>query len=258
MSKTQTLTDQQRDKIISEAVRRRLHAAVNFRTASGWRTLKGRFCDSKSDDGAVAVCLLEPPAAKGTELLAKDLAVGCAFRYGHKKCMFCGTLRQVSVQDDTVVVELSRPDRIQQVQRRLFERAPVPGGTVIPVRFWREGANQGDGQRRNMRHGQLEDISLGGMRVQVSDLSDVQLEASYQCVFTPRPGSPAVVLDALLRHQEPNANGRVSLGLQFIGLETTPEGRRVIDRLSQTVQHFQRLQSRRGVGTATGFGDNDT
>ncbi|MCO6438727.1 MAG: PilZ domain-containing protein [Phycisphaerae bacterium] len=248
MSKTQNLTDQQRDRIILEAVRRRLHAALSFRTDSGWKTLKGRFCACGEENESVSISLLEWPEARDAQFAAGDVSVGCAFRFGHKKCMFCSSVKNARVESDRMLIELTWPDRIQQVQRRLFERADVPPGAVIPVRFWRE-VNGSTDQRRVMRHGQLEDLSVGGMRVQVSDLSEVQREASYQCVFTPRSGSPAVVLDAILRHHEPNANGRISLGLQFVGLETTQEGRRVIDRLVQTVQYFQRLQSKRGVGS---------
>jgi hypothetical protein len=48
------------------------------------------------------------------------------------------------------------------------------------------------------------------------------------------------VLDAVLRHREAAEQGRASLGFQFVGMETTPEGLRLLDRLVRIVNHFQR------------------
>jgi hypothetical protein len=113
------------------------------------------------------------------------------------------------------------------------------------VRFWREAAG-GDASTdaRNVRHGQLEDISAGGMRIKVADPKDVSLDRTYRCVFTPRPGKPSLVLDAVLRHREAVDQGRASLGFQFVGMEATPEGLRLLDRLVRIVNHFQRSNAR--------------
>ena len=83
------------------------------------------------------------------------------------------------------------------------------------------------------------------MRIKVADAVSVELERTYKAVFTPRHGKPALILDTILRHREVVENGRASLGLQFVGLETCTEGLRTLDRLARLVSHFQRSHFRR-------------
>jgi hypothetical protein len=78
------------------------------------------------------------------------------------------------------------------------------------------------------------------MRIKVADPKDVELDRTYKCVLTPRPGKPALVLEAVLRHREAGDSGRASLGFQFVGMETTAEGIRLLDRLVRVVNHFHR------------------
>jgi hypothetical protein len=131
------------------------------------------------------------------------------------------------------------------LQRRAYERAAPPHGTIVPVRFWRE-MPQGESapETRVVRHGQLEDLSCGGIRIKVSDAQDIAMGCTYRCVFAPRPGKPAVVLEGILRHREAAEHGRASLGFQFVGLETSVEGLRTLDRLARVVSHFQRSHGR--------------
>lgn len=138
------------------------------------------------------------------------------------------------------------PDQIQQLQRRAYERATPPKDMVIAVRFWREVGPIGvPAEARTVRYGQLEDLSAGGLRVKVSNPDDIQPGATYRCVIEPYPGKPPLILDAVVRHREAVDHGRASIGFQLVGLETTPEGRKALDRLARTVSRFQRARSRR-------------
>jgi len=78
------------------------------------------------------------------------------------------------------------------------------------------------------------------MRIKVADSKEVQIDQTYRCVFSPRPGKPSLVLDAVLRHREAVDHGRASLGFQFVGMETTQEGLRLLDRIVRIVNDFQR------------------
>jgi hypothetical protein len=81
------------------------------------------------------------------------------------------------------------------------------------------------------------------MRIKVADSKEVQLDRTYRCVFSPRAGKPSLVLDAVLRHREAGDQGRAALGFQFVGMETTQDGLRLLDRLVRIVNHFQRSHS---------------
>jgi c-di-GMP-binding flagellar brake protein YcgR len=179
------------------------------------------------------------------------------FRTGHKKCVFGTVVEPGDGHTTESVVTLRWPDHLQQIQRRLFERAQPPQGTVIPVRLWREGSSAGPREEvRSIRHGQLEDLSAGGMRVKAHDASEFHAGRTYRCVFTPRAGGPSIVVDAFARHRQAADQGRASIGFQFVGLEATPEGRRVLARIARTVSQFQRARSRsRSVPVRAGCAD---
>jgi len=135
---------------------------------------------------------------------------------------------------------------LEQLQRRAYERVAPPRDTVVAVRFWpKEPDSNAVENGRNIRHGQLEDVSAGGMRVKTGDLGDIEAGRTYRCVFAPQPGSPVVIVDVVLRHREATDNGRASLGFHFVELEVTPEGRKLLDRIARIVIQFQRARRRK-------------
>ena len=94
------------------------------------------------------------------------------------------------------------------------------------------------------------DNSISSLKV--ADAVSVEMDRTYKTVFAPRPGKPALILDSILRHREVVEKGRASLGFQFVGLETSTEGLRTLDRLARLVSHFQRFANRRVPPTAEG------
>ena len=257
MSTTQTIGRERHDQVLEDAVRDERPLVLTYNSDAGWRTFKAAFVSGPAGSSGILVKL--EPAADGVvgNLPTPGETLGGTFRLGHKKCMFSTALLSVQRQGEgqprsgvdndgsPLFWAIRRPEQLQQLQRRAYERAAPPKGSVIAVRFWREAAG-GDASTdaRNVRHGQLEDISAGGMRIKVADPKDMSLDRTYRCVFTPRPGKPSLVLDAVLRHREAVDQGRASLGFQFVGMEATPEGLRLLDRLVRIVNHFQRSNAR--------------
>jgi len=256
MSTTQTIGRERQDQVLEDAVRDERPLVLTYNSDDGWRTFKAAFVSGPAGSSGILV-KLEPPADGVVgNLPTPGDTLGGTFRLGHKKCMFSTVLLSVQRQgegqprsgvdnDGCSRWAIRRPEQLQQLQRRAYERAAPPKGSVIAVRFWREVVG-GDASTdaRNVRHGQLEDISAGGMRIKVADPKDMSLDRTYRCVFTPRPGKPSLVLDAVLRHREAVDQGRASLGFQFVGMEATPEGLRLLDRLVRIVNHFQRSNAR--------------
>ena len=256
MSVTQTIGRERHDQVLEDAVGHERPLVLTYNSDDGWRTFKAAFVSGPAGPSGILVKL--EPAADGVvgNLPTPGDTLGGTFRLGHKKCMFSTVLLSVQRQgegqprsgvdnDGCPRWAIRRPEQLQQLQRRAYERAAPPKGSVIAVRFWREVVG-GDASTdtRNVRHGQLEDISAGGMRIKVADPKDMSLDRTYRCVFTPRPGKPSLVLDAVLRHREAVDQGRASLGFQFVGMEATPEGLRLLDRLVRIVNHFQRSNAR--------------
>lgn len=244
MTQQPTLVQERRDQILDEAIRDASPVAITHRTTEGWKSFKGRLSSGNHLDREFAVVFPSQADNDSLSQVRSSDTIGISFRVGHRKCVLSTQILGIRQEPRGWVLRARWPESMQQLQRRVFERASLPRGTVIAMRFWIEG-NSGANDERQVKHGQLEDISAGGMRIKVSDTADVTCGAVYRCVFSPRPGAPAFVLDATLRHREIGDKGRFSLGFQFIGLETTPEGRKTLDRLAHLVSQFHRSSSRR-------------
>lgn len=250
MSTTQPIVKDRQDQVITDSVRQQRRLVLTYNGDEGWRTFKAAFALSSPAASELLVRLPLPDDGARPFLPAIGDTLGGTFRVGHKKCMFCTVVESVRLQPTFVLLTLRWPDQIQQLQRRAYERASPPRGTIVAVRFWRQsGVAESALEARAIRHGQLEDISCGGMRIKVANPKEVEIGADYRCVVTPRTGKPSLVLDAILRHREAVDHGRASLGFQFVGLETTPDSLRMLDRLARVVSHFRHAASRRSRST---------
>jgi len=234
--------DELRQNILCTSVEKRLRIVVTHRHDGCWRAYKGQF-QMPFERGKAFVALMENDVRSATNGPKPGDTVGVSFRVGHKKCMFSTNLRAVDSAGNECRFHFAWPAQMQQLQRRVYERVAPPPGNVVAVRFWRADTdNQPD--KREVKHGQLEDLSAGGMRIKVAGRTDVETDAAYQCVFAPRAGAPPLMLEATLRHREAGDQGRASLGFQFIGFETSTDGQKVLDRLARIVSQFQRSQPR--------------
>lgn len=241
----ESLVVDRRDQIIDESIRCRRPVTITHRCPDGWRTFKARISSGHRGDGVLSATIDDRQENLALVVLKPGETVGVSFRLGHRKCMFSSSVRDSSLQGETLLVRMKWPEQLQQLQRRVFERAAAPRASVIAVRFWLEQEGGDSTAERVVRHGQLEDISAGGMRIRVADATDVMMGAAYRCVFAPRQGAPPFVLDATLRHREAADQGRAALGFQFLGLETSVEGRRTLERLAVLVSQFHRGSGRR-------------
>lgn len=246
MSTTQSVVKDKQDQVLGESIRQQRRLVLTHNSDDGWRTFKGAFALGSASASELLVRILRFDGDAEEFFPSEGDTLGGTFRVGHKKCMFCTVVQSVQVQPTAALLGLRWPEQIQQLQRRAYERAAPPRGTIVAVRFWREtSAADRALESRAVRHGQLEDISCGGMRIRVADPKEVEIGADYRCVFTPRPGKPSIVLDAILRHREAVDSGRASLGFQFVGLETTPDSLRTLDRLARVISHFRHAASRK-------------
>lgn len=238
-------TDKTRhNDVLVESIREHRHAILTVDGPQGWRTIKGEFDSGSPGSGTLTVRLLNADDDIAAIGAGANKPLGCTFRLNHKKCMFGTTITSVDSSSGSAVVALLWPDNMQLLQRRAYERSTPPPETIVAVRFWQENGSSTSSETRVVRHGQLDDISAGGMRIKVAHANEIELETSYRCAFTPRPGKPSFLLEAICRHREAVDQGRASLGFQFVGMEATADGRRMLNRLARLVNHFQRSRHR--------------
>jgi len=245
MSGLQQLAPTQRDEILLDSIRRKVQVALCVQQETGFSRRKGRFLAGSAASDGLKIEVFS--ASDGDGPLNRDDRVGVSFRVGHKKCMFRASVEDVEPRGRSVVVGMKWPAHLRQLQRRSYERVAPPPGVVIAVRFWRsDGGPTSSGQSRDVRHGQLEDLSAGGLRLLVGDCTGLELEKEYQCIFAARTGDCAVLAPGVLRHIEALPSGRASLGFQFLGLEATEEGTTLLGRIARVVSQFKSTRARRG------------
>ena len=243
MSVMQTVADEHRDRILDTMVENTGFALISYHSLRGWRSYKCRFHSLANGDDEIRL-VMETLSIADAGSPKPGETVGVSFRMGHKKCMFSAVLREVDRGVDTTV-RLRCIGPLRQLQRRAYDRATPPRNVVVPVRFWQEAASaQSRGNDRDTRHGQLENISAGGMRIQTRTFHESVSGATYRCILTPQPGAPTLIIDAVLRNHDAVANERVSLGFQFVGLEATSEGQELLGSIVQIVNRFKHVRAR--------------
>ena len=244
MSNLQTIEHDQLEGILRPAVDGKRRATLTYHGPRGWRMYKSQF-ESLSDRLRILVLKVRVPRDTPSNTIprAGDM-LGITFRLGQKKCMFATRLGSISMDGDQSHVVVAWPDQIDQVQRRVCERAAPPTNQAISVRLVRERESSGLLTKGNtVRYGQLEDLSVGGLSVKAAEVDEFEPGCTYRCIFTPIPAQPSLTLKALVRHHEAANQHRASIGLQFAGLETSVRGRQLLRSLADIVSQF--LRSRR-------------
>lgn len=241
--------DSRSREVLQSAMDKRLQITITHRFPEGWRQYKSTFQQALLADDMLLVTI--PETRHGdpeTGFPDAGAVLGVSFRMGHKKCMFETTrVSPPSSANSDSVIALAWPDEIQQMRRRVYERISPPESSVVAVRFWRTACS-GDAPavgKRDVRYGELEDISAGGMRVDVADAEGLHEGDTIECLLTPRPGQPPISCEVTLRHREVSDEHRASLGFQFIGLEASPEGRETLTQLGRIVSELHRIQDRK-------------
>ncbi len=243
-----------RDQILIEASERRTPIVLSRKEASGWRTFKSRLLGAEPIAQRLIVEYPVGHAGDKAPDIHRGESVGVAFRKGHKKCMFASVVdgkKRFQIDDANRVgaLLLRWPTDLQQLQRRVYYRAPVPHDRAIKVTFWRGGVtheSRAGSAEIPIHAGWLMNLSAGGMAVVASSDKCGLLTPgdTVGCRFEPTSGS-TLALDAALRHAEPGESGLTRLGFQFIGLELSDQGRAALRVLAHVVSRFQRLEMRR-------------
>lgn len=243
----QELDIRQIREVISEAANRRVPAAMTFRDAGRWIQLQSRIIATD-----VERILLEIPTdGDGTpyEFSPAD-RVGAAFKLKHHKyiCMVTVAGPQTLALDDgsgIQVLAICWPNQMQRIQRRAFFRAQVPGSCLVRVSFWlggREAEPDGTTPERPVFTGRVTNISAGGFELRTADSLPPIIEGGYLVGvrISFGPGGDGLFADARIRHIVPEDDQSV-VGLQFVGLEQTDEGRDAIRLIGTKSSEFQRL-----------------
>ena len=175
--------------------------------------------------------------------------VGISLKYGYGKFVFETKVLGLEPSPDETsggTIMLAVPDRIEIVQRRSYFRVDVPTSLKVSVLLWPRGRETDGGQvpPSSYWEGRLVDISAGGAQVGVDAVEgkDFRTGQFIGLRFTPLPYETPLMFNAQIRNILPTVDGKsICLGLQIVGLEASPEGRQVLQRLCSIVEQYYHI-----------------
>ncbi len=182
--------------------------------------------------------------------------VGISFKYEYGKFVFDTAVvdlepSQAPGQGGAIVLAL--PDHVEVIQRRSYFRVSVPESLKVNVLLWHRSRDEAESTIRDSRfetrdcfQGRLVDISAGGAQAIIPHQSEVTPDFKRgQFVgtrFTPMPYETPLMFNSQIRNILPSADDKsIYLGLQIVGLEASPEGRKVLSRIVGVVERYFKL-----------------
>ena len=255
MSQVLYVDETLRDDILSHAGRHLTPLVLTHRVQGGWHTYKSRFLDCGQLGQRLVVEYPAPTDSQPSLEIVPGERLGLSFRRGHKKCLLAAeVLERCSFQHPDLgwldALELHWPEVMQELQRRVYQRAAAPPGPPIPVLLWHGGTENrkylGTGRLESFT-GTLQDLSVGGFRVRMTRKSEPHFAEgdTVGCEFQPAPKRRIMLLNATFRHCQDGDDDEFSLGFQIVGLETTPKGCEVLGDLARVVSWYQASHRRR-------------
>ena len=185
-------------------------------------------------------------------------SVGMSLQYGYG-----GGYDRFVFDTEVIAVETSRdpmnggaiifaiPEEVELVQRRSYVRVAVPEGADVNVDLANRccgDIDDGDGFDLAWS-GRLVDISAGGLAVAIdsSERGDFARGQMLGVCFTPMSGETSLAFSAHVKSILPTVdNTNVCLGLEMIGLEASPEGRLILQRLCNVVDQYSQISQLQG------------
>lgn len=243
MGQMTTFTPAVRDESILEAARTLAPTVITVPVAGRWVTLKTRITVADQQNGFIALSKPMPEEGMPEVPFVPGQCLSLTFRRGHRKCMCVCLFVRTDESAPEQQMWIKWPDELMAVQRRAYFRAPVPEGMEVSARLWRGGR----AKRRLMAIGQwpsitgvLTDCSAGGMRMEIDPINDPHIPVGEPVAveFAPLREVGQICLDANFRYTLPLPSGKLALGLQFVGLESSAPGRQMLLVLGQVSAEY--------------------
>ena len=262
MNEAVMLRDAEPREILKTAIEEKVPAIMTYLSRNKWHVAKVLLTDLGANRLSVEIWQKVKPHPIN---INANQPVGVSIKYGYGKFVFDTTVVGLELsrgpdqqgQSGTIVLEV--PDRIEIVQRRSYFRVDVPRSLKVNVLIWHRGlnrvpnpklcdaekqddnSNEASDKRRDYYKGKLVDISAGGSQIALdtSQKPDFRKGQFIGLMFTPMPYEKPLILDAQIRNILPTADDQnLCLGIQLVGLEASPEGRQVLQRLCNVVEHY--------------------
>jgi c-di-GMP-binding flagellar brake protein YcgR len=250
LSQRFALTADHTREAIAQAAQARTIVGLTWQSREGWVMLKSRLLGVHAENEL----LVQFPGddVNGTTLpeIGQDISV--SFRRGSRKCVFdtpvAGYIELNENGRRIVAIRVAWPTDLHELQRRLYQRTPVPRGRIIPVDLWIKQAG-GENLVPNSQRGKMLDLSAGGVSIELSRELRPRWREDEQlaCRFATDSDREPVEIPARVTYYSRESDGRVRVGLQFLGLDACDRGRQTLHRIQQMTGRLRRFR-RNGPG----------
>lgn len=178
----------------------------------------------------------------------KNQPVGICFEHEHHKYIFETIVLEPCCPGQPGGIVLDVPDKIEKVPRRAYERQPIPATLNVRVLFWHRGHQHDASSSPEEAYwqGVLDNLSVGGAMIRVeSDHRNFFSIGQYVGVqFTPMSYQKPLLLEGQVRHlKTPPDRDVLLVGIEFLGLEASSEGRDIIHRLLEVIDAYEHLNT---------------
>ena len=234
-------------EILQTVIDKKVLAIMSYLSKRKWHVAKVLLTHLGANQLNIQVSSGEKPHPINIQV---NQPVGISLKYGYGKFIFETKVVGLEPSPESTsggTIVLAAPDRIEIVQRRSYFRVDVPASLKVNVLLWHRGCAADNAQvpHDNYWQARLVNISAGGAQVAVDAVQEPDFKKG-QFVgmrFTPMPYETPLMFSAQIRNTLPTADGKsVCLGLQIVGLEASPEGRQVLQRLCSVVERYYQIQ----------------
>ena len=241
------------ERVIQLALEQRIPAVMSYLSRGTWKT--ARILITETGRGVFSARV--SPRKKSCQVnVTIDQPIGISFKCGYEFGKFVFDSVVTGVKQTTagdIEIQFIMPEQVEFIQRRSYFRVQVPRQLDVSVMMYKHGYIDGYGRvcPEYCRQGRVVDISAGGMQVAV-DAGAGRTEGfekgqSIGLRFVPLPHETAFMFNAYIKNIVATAEeGTVCFGLQMIGLEASPQGRLILQRLCSVVEQYYTMNQAMG------------
>lgn len=235
MTRNETLKSIQIKEFLSESRQKNSEVVVSFTRQGKWRILNAQIRDFSDESISLDI----------SESLGDIKAyqpVGICVHVEHSKYLFETTVSAV----DSGGIEVDFPETAERMQRRAYERQPVPSDLKVKSLFWHRGYLDDSDKKPAEQYwqGRLVNLSAGGAQIAV-DMDQKEHFCSGQLLgvqFTPMSYQKPLLLESHVRYfiDEPEHH-QFLVGVEFLGLEASSQGREALERLVDVINQYEKM-----------------
>jgi c-di-GMP-binding flagellar brake protein YcgR len=236
MTEPEVLISDELIEVLQQAVKERGDAVMSYLSGGKWHMVKVSFNAIKNNSLSV---VLSTEQQTSSSKLRVDQPVGISVEQDFNTYIFESVIAGFGSdndKEDHSVILFNLPERLERMQRRAYQRVPIPKNLNVKTLFWHRGYidDQDKIPSENYWQGRLIDLSAGGLQLGIDRVCEQHFSVGQLIglKFTPMSYQKPIILEAQIRHIAETADSkRLCIGVEFLGLEASKEGREKLRRI---------------------------